>query len=147
MLSFTPAISYPVGTTPQTVIAADFNNDGRLDLVTANLGSDNVSVRLGSANGTFGPAISSPTGADPVSIAVGDFDGDGILDLATAGGDGSSGNVSILLGNDDGSGAGTGSFGTPTSVSLGSTPTSLAVGDFYGDGALDLGATSNTYYY
>ena len=32
LLSFSPAVSYPVGTNPQAVVTADFNNDGRLDL-------------------------------------------------------------------------------------------------------------------
>jgi hypothetical protein len=81
-----------------------------------------------------------------VSLAVGDFDGDHILDLATIGGYDYSGEVSVLLGNDNSAGAGSGSFAAPTSVGIGSTPTSVAVGDFDGDGKLDLGVTSNTYY-
>ena len=32
---------------------ADFNGDGSLDVVTANYGSDNVSVLLGNGDGTF----------------------------------------------------------------------------------------------
>jgi hypothetical protein len=46
-LSLTAAVDYPVGTNPEAVVAADFNNDGALDLVTGNTGSDNISVRLG----------------------------------------------------------------------------------------------------
>ena len=34
--SFSPATSFPVGTSPQAVATADFNNDGRLDLATSN---------------------------------------------------------------------------------------------------------------
>src|SRR5262245_3831702 len=73
VLSFSPAVSYPVGTNPQVVVTADFNNDGRLDLATANYGDNTVSVLLGNANGTFQLAGTSATGASPVSVAVGDF--------------------------------------------------------------------------
>ena len=47
LLSLTPGSSYSVGTEPQAIVAADFNNDGRLDLATANSGGNSVSVLLG----------------------------------------------------------------------------------------------------
>ena len=53
LLSFTPGLSYSVGVEPQAVVAADFNNDGHLDLATANAGGNTVSVLLGNADGTF----------------------------------------------------------------------------------------------
>src|SRR6478752_5577535 len=146
LLAFSPLANYAVGQNPQAIASADFNNDHILDLAVANYSSSTVSVLLGNANGAFQPAQTSPTGPNPVSLAVGDFDGDHILDLATVGGYSYAGEVSVLLGNDNGAGAGTGSFAAPTSVGIGSTPTSVAVGDFTGDGKLDLGVTSNTYY-
>src|SRR5947207_14817616 len=76
LLSFSPAVSYPAGTNPQAVVTADFNGDGRLDLVTVNAGDNTVSVLLGNANGTFQLAQTSATGANPRSVAVGDFNGD-----------------------------------------------------------------------
>src|SRR5207237_155547 len=99
LLSFSPAVSYPVGTSPPAIVTADFNGDGRPDLATVNYG-DTVSVLLGNANGTFQPAQASATGAGPVSVAVGDFNADGKLDLATANQDGA--DVSVLLGNGNG---------------------------------------------
>jgi len=146
LLALSQFANYGVGLNPQAIVSADFNNDHILDLAVANYSSSTVSVLLGNANGSFQPAKTSPTGANPVSLAVGDFDGDHILDLANVGGYGYAGEVSVLLGNDNGAGAGTGSFAAPTSVGIGSTPTSVAVGDFNGDGKLDLGVTSNTYY-
>ena len=53
MLSLNPAVNYPVDTEPLAVVAADFNNDGRVDLATANSGNNTISVLLGNANGTF----------------------------------------------------------------------------------------------
>jgi Calx-beta domain/FG-GAP-like repeat len=140
LLSFSPAVSYPVGANPQAVVAGDFNNDTVLDLAVANYNSNsNVSVLLGNPDGTFTASENYGTGAGALSIEVGDFDGDGNLDLATANAAG----VSVLPGNGDGT------FGTASNfdfTGLGSNPRSVAVGDFNGDGLLDLGVVSNTYY-
>lgn len=136
LLAFDVAVNYAAGTSPQAVVTADLNADGRLDLAIANGSSNNVSVLLGNADGTFQAAQNSATGAYPKSVAVGDFNGDGKLDLATA----NAYDVSVLLGS------GTGTFAAPTSIGLGSSPSSVAVGDFNGDGKLDLAASSTIYY-
>ena len=49
---------------------------------------------------TFAPAVNYGAGNSPVTVAVGDFNGDGKQDLAVA--NGGDNNVSILLGNGDG---------------------------------------------
>ncbi len=141
LLSLTPAANYAAGAEPQAVVAADFNNDGKVDLVTANTGSDNISVLLGSVNGTFGPAIASAAGYRPKSIAVGDFDNDGNLDL-TAVNSFPHNVVSMMFGNGDGS------FEAPREIfrDFLSTPLSVAVGDFNDDGTMDLALTSSVYY-
>lgn len=128
LLSFSPAVSYPVGLSPEAVVTADFNGDGRLDLAVANLSSNTVSILLGNADGTFQPAQTYATGMGPASLAVGDFNGDGKLDIATA----NEGNntVSVLLGNGDGT------FQAVKSYAVGSQPVSVAVGNF--DGKLDI---------
>src|SRR3989442_11764090 len=41
------------GAQPVAVAAIDLNGDGRVDLVTANSGSSDVSVLLGNGDGTF----------------------------------------------------------------------------------------------
>ena len=91
-------------------------------------------------------------GTAPRSVAIGDFDGDGIQDLAlglrVSSVPLSQGKVSIFLGK-GANGKGTGTFrlqafdyliGTTTSNS---TPNSLVVGDFDGDGRPDI-ATANS---
>ena len=78
----------------------DVNGDSILDIVTANAGSNNVSVLLGNGDGTFGAQVTFATGTFTVSVILGDVNGDGILDIITA--NQSSNNVSVLLGNGDG---------------------------------------------
>jgi hypothetical protein len=74
----------PAGSKPRSVIPADFNGDGKIDLAVANYGSSSVSLLLGNGDGTFSSRIDYPTGTSPQSITAGDFDGNGRLDLAVA---------------------------------------------------------------
>src|SRR5438128_2058650 len=114
------------GSSPASVVAGNFNGDGKLDLAVANAGSNNVSMLLGNGDGTFKPALNSGV-LGPGSLAVGDFNGDGKLDLAVT-----NAGVSILLGNGDGA------FRAPVTYATGNSPSSVAVGDFNRDGKLDL---------
>src|SRR5207253_1635511 len=79
---FQPAVSFGAGTSPRSVAVGDLNNDGKPDLVVANLDSHDVSVLLGKGDGTFRAAVNHGAGMEPVSVAVGDFNRDGKLDLA-----------------------------------------------------------------
>src|SRR5687767_7589803 len=53
LLTFAAAVDYPTGVSPQAIVSADFNNDGRLDLATANYDSADISVLLGDGAGGF----------------------------------------------------------------------------------------------
>jgi hypothetical protein len=140
---FTQPASSPVGvgTNPQSVVAGDFNRDGKADLAVANGNSDNVTILLGIGGGGFTQPASSPLGVgdSPRSIAVGDFNQDGKADLATA--NFSSSNVTILLGN------GNGGFTQPANSPLGAgdAPLSVVVGDFNQDGKADLATANSTF--
>ena len=129
-MAFGTPTNFSVGTSPVSVTVGDFNGDGKSDLATANLNSNNVSVLLGTGTGSFGTATNFSVGINPRSVTVGDFNGDGKSDLAVANRYGN--NVSVLLGT------GTGSFGTATNFTVGSYPWSVTVGDFNGDGKSDL---------
>ena len=125
------AVSYTVGAIPESISVADFNNDGKPDLITANFDSDNVSILVGAGNGTFLGPVNYPIACfGPWSVATGDFNGDNKLDFATADGRCSSG--SLMLGN------GGGSFQGPTAYNAGFCPQSVITGDFNADNKLDL---------
>jgi hypothetical protein len=109
---------------------ADFNRDGKLDVVTANYDSNDVSLLRGDGAGAFAAPLNFPAGTQPNALAVSDFNGDGKLDLAVA--NSGSGDISILLGD------GAGSFAAPISLPMGPRPWTIAAADFSGDGTVDL---------
>ncbi|MBL8798808.1 MAG: VCBS repeat-containing protein [Planctomycetia bacterium] len=121
---------FNTGSAPGAAVLGDFNNDGRLDIATANGFSADISILLAQGDGTFQTEIRVPLSHRPNSIAVGDFNRDGRLDLATAGGDG--GGVSVVYGLGDGT------FGQERNFAAGTNPGSLITFDFNGDGLLDL---------
>jgi FG-GAP-like repeat/Abnormal spindle-like microcephaly-assoc'd, ASPM-SPD-2-Hydin/Protein of unknown function (DUF1573) len=130
-------VASSTGDSPVAVAAANFNGDSFMDLAIANESDNTVSILLGNGNGTFQPQVTYPTGAGPLGVAVGDFNHDGFLDLAVVNsGENKYGQlvntVSILLGNGDGT------FQPQVDYSTGQLPVSVAVGDFNGDGNLDL---------
>lgn len=84
-----------VGAHPSSIVVGDFNHDGRLDVATANRGSNNVSLLLGTGTGQFEGGPSFSVGSAPTSLAVSDFNKDGLPDLASANRDGDS--VTVLL--------------------------------------------------
>ncbi len=120
----------PVGAAPNVSVTGDFNGDGRLDLVTADGLSNEVSVLLGNGDGTFQEEGEFAVGDDPSALVAGDFNGDGRLDLAVA--NLNDGTVSILMGNGDGT------FQPRLTYAVGSFPDAIVAGDFNGDGDLDL---------
>jgi FG-GAP-like repeat len=117
-----------------SVAVGDFNQDGKLDVAVANFGSSSVGVLLGNGDGTFKTAVNYVADNASSSVAAGDFNGDGKLDLAVANivSNSGLGDVSVLVGNGDGT------FRPPVNYGVGSNPSSVAVGDFNGDGKLDM---------
>jgi hypothetical protein len=77
------------------VAAADFNSDGRLDVVAPDQGEGVVTAVLGLGNGMLSLVGDHAVGSSPVAVAVGDFNGDGRPDAATA--NAGSNTVSLLL--------------------------------------------------
>lgn len=131
---------YSTGGTPVKLVTADFNHDGKADIVALN--SNNVlSILLGSGNSAFAasktiftlPANSANNG---VKMVAGDFNGDGNQDVVVLP---SGGNfVRVFLGHGDGT------FAAPVSVSAGLSAGDMVVGDFNGDNKADIALASGT---
>jgi hypothetical protein len=134
---FKKPIFYPVGMEPQVVVTADFNNDGKPDLATADFTSQDVSILLGKGDGAFRRAHQFSTTLGPSALAVGDFNGDGNLDIAVAEYGFGPSAVAIFLGKGDGTFVAGPVY---TAVSL---PYGITVADFNGDGRLDLAVANN----
>ena len=111
--------------------AGDFNGDGKLDIAVTSASGANIF--LGNGDGTFTFLNVAASGDGPVTAV--DLNKDGKLDLVVVGTDslhGTSGAVYALIGNGDGT------FQPASSEATGVGPYAAVVGDFNGDGALDL---------
>lgn len=131
---FSAATTVAVGTTPLQTILGDVDDDGDVDILATNFGSNNVTVLFNDGIGNFGSSATIAVGDAPRSIIVGFFDGDQFLDFATADAVGNS--VTIVLNVD-------GTFTAPTigTVALVGTAISITSGDYDGDNDIDLAVT------
>ncbi len=139
--AFSGPTDYSVAGNPVDIVTADFNGDSNQDIATADASAGEVSVLLGDGHGGFGPSIQTEacdTACSAMQLVAGNFDGrQDLVVLGEDTGSGSSDEVNFLPG--DGAGGFTGLstvYANPASSA--GTPTALAVGDFNGDGHLDL---------
>ncbi|MBI2417394.1 MAG: VCBS repeat-containing protein [Ignavibacteriales bacterium] len=122
------------GSGPFSVATGDFNNDGSIDLATANYGAASISILLNNGSGTFTQSSAVSTGSFPYHIASADFNGDGAMDLmATNYG---SSTVSVFTNN------GSGVFLQNFSLAAGASPFFSLPVDYNNDGIIDIAAFS-----
>jgi hypothetical protein len=143
--TFLPPVFLTSGVNPASLVAADFNADGIVDLAVANseqfqtsppFKSGSISILLGNGDGSFGPPSFFSAGTFPIAITAADFNGDGKLDLAAANFGGTS--LAVLMGNGDGT------FQPATFVGAGREPFSITSADLNGDGNADLIAANHS---
>ena len=127
-----PSASPSVGSGAYSIVAADFNRDGKMDMAVSAQNSGVLTILLGNGNGTFTAAASPAGNFYTNEIAAADLKGNGTPDLIVLSSDG--GLVQILMGNGDGT------FTVAPSISLGadSQPDAVAVADFNQDGIPDI---------
>ena len=135
---------FPAATGVYYLATADFNNDGKLDLIANNIRHDFLSVLLGTGTGGFenpikvnvGPAGTPPPHeGGPYGLTVGDWNQDGFTDAAVALLE--TGTVRVLLGD------GTGKLTVSSSYPVDNRLWGLSTGDFNGDSRLDLAAIND----
>src|SRR5258708_8315896 len=136
--TFGSHVDYAAGLQPFTLVAADLNGDGKIDLEVEHASSSTpTSVLLGNGDGTFQPYSSyADGGSQTLAVAVGDFNHDGVLDVVT--GNSGANSVSLLLGKGDGT------LQPHVDFPVGTTAAGLLLADFNGDGNLDI-SVSNFY--
>jgi cysteine-rich repeat protein len=116
------------------LVAADLNNDGFVDLATANDGNiDSVNVLLNQGLALFDPrtVIGLPANSDPSDLVASDLNGDGDIDVALTA---STPDQVLLIEQRNG----LFSLNNLPPLAVGGTPNSLAVGDVTGDGRPDI---------
>ena len=116
------------------VLTGDFTGNGNADLVVE--GVDGIGVLLGNGNGTFSAPIVTPNPTQGRPVATGIFNSNGKLDLVLDDATISGSQLTILDGNGDGT------FTAGQILTNPLTVTAVVVGDFTGNGLLDI-ATAN----
>ena len=135
--TFVAPVDYPVGPNPTDLRVADFNGDGRPDVIclAALSGDDggNSYVTVLFNNGTGGLVnrhdYSVGENANSGGVDVGDYNGDGSVDFAVA---------SLMTGVHVYRNTGNGTFALWANFAVSMEPTHIASADFNGDGRLDL---------
>jgi Bacterial Ig-like domain (group 3)/FG-GAP-like repeat len=143
---------------PTVVSLADLNGDKIPDLITLTNPTGTtpatLQVMLGKADGTFQTAVNLPVVSDPIvyegadgtgfALAVGDVNGDGIPDVVAEGQTSSGGNTAYQIGVALGKGDGTFTAKPAFTLANAGGQEQIALGDFTGDGKIDLAITGGT---
>ncbi|MCB0325095.1 MAG: VCBS repeat-containing protein [Bdellovibrionales bacterium] len=132
--TFKANTSFATNDRPYNFDVKDLNGDGKLDLVIAAEGTQQVfSVLMGNGDGSFAVNVSYNVGAITADVALADINGDGKLDAVTAGT-----HLKLSLGT----GSGTFQAATTLQTSGGADYVQVAVGDVNNDGFVDVVAAA-----
>ena len=142
--SYTVKQDFAVGVSPVSVVLADLNSDGKLDLIVVNANANSLSLLLnttapGAVTPSFADKQDVATSEGPIYVTAGDLNSDGKPDLVIV--NVLVNTVSVLL-NSTSPGATTPTFAPKQDFATETNPLSVALADLNGDGKLDL-ATAN----
>jgi hypothetical protein len=131
-------IPLPFGSFPADLVVGDFNNDAKVDVISANEQINNISVVNGDGLCGFTSVTSANnTGITPIAIVAADFSHDNCADLITI--NNGDGTYSYMAGNCSGN------FGVTNGNPAGcADPIGIAAGDLNGDGHRDIGIICET---
>ena len=132
---FTPD-EYPVEPGVSSLVLADFDTDGIMDIAATNERTNELNIFLNTDCGSFGIPTVIATLAEPLDVLAEDLDGDGAMDLILSHGVGEA--ISILHGNGDGT------FETPLTIDTGASTTQSTCLDVDQDGDLDIAIVQPT---
>jgi len=134
--TFSAPVLHGAGLDVIALATGDFDGDGHVDVVTANLNSDTVSLLRGNSTGDLAPPVSFPTGGSPLVVVAADVTGDGRLDLVVGNATASlitrQGDMTLLQGLPGGR------FAAPVTLLSGARIDGVAVADVDHDGRLDI---------
>jgi hypothetical protein len=122
--------SYALSARPTSLVAADFNADGREDLAVAKEDPGSLCILLNEGSGTFRAPAELSAGEGNCFVAAGDLNGDGNLDLVLV--NAPQRRVSILFGEGDGT------FSPGEALHVGNVDCCVTITDLNGDGSMDL---------
>jgi hypothetical protein len=129
---FSPHVDFPVGGRTNRVAVGDLNEDGKPDVVTGNDVTNTVSVLLGDGAGHLSADPVHAAASVPQAVNLADLNNDSHLDVIAVSAAADAGTLSVFLGD------GAGGLGTRSDVATTLSPSSVAVGDVDGDGAVDV---------
>lgn len=133
---FTDKQEYTVGKEPTSAVMVDVDNDGDIDIATANTGDDTITVLLNDGNGEFSPGMGGAyeVGDRPQYINSLDVDRDGYMDLLVTTSD--SNKITIFLN------VGGQRLEYMIDLNIASYPYAIDLADFNTDGRDDIVLTS-----
>ncbi len=144
--TFAAHVDFPTGATPEWVAIGDLDGDGQPDIATENINGNSVSIlrNLGSGGSittnSFAPHVDLAGVGGGEQVVMGDVDGDGKLDLLVSAYTAEA--FSVFRNISTPGSLTTNSFAPRIDFPTGGRAHRVALGDFDGDGRLDITATT-----